>query len=436
MSGDASRGQRLARLLCVIQLIWLPLQGSATQIRGSGYIKQFATAVDPPGVAGAVDKDSPAEGASLSRARLRIVIERGPLSAELAYELAPRIEPAASGAGAATGGLGNALAASLPRPSPLTYRATDLRRRLYPSPGDALASFSLRQNLDRLLVTWSAATFDLYAGRQPIAFGSARIVNPTDILAPFTYEEIDKEERVGVDALRVRFPLGDLSEIDAGYVFGDDFRWSKSAAFLRSRLYMKKTDVSPLLLLFRRHLLIGLDLARAIRGASWWLEAGYVFTDNHGVTVGDGADDYLRLSSGLDYSLSPTLYALLEYHYSEPGSGSTGGYLRRAGRTPFVDGGVYLLGRHYLAPAATWQITPLLAATAQALVNLQDRSSLLGPRLEYGFADDVFLELGAFVGVGKGLTFVTDAAPGAVLYPRSEFGLYPDTFFSSLRLYF
>ena len=106
MSGDARRGQRLARLVCVIQLIWLPLQGSATQIRGSGYIKQFATAVDPPGVAGAVDKDRPAEGASLSRARLRIVIERGPLSAELAYELAPRIEPAASGAGAATGDAG------------------------------------------------------------------------------------------------------------------------------------------------------------------------------------------------------------------------------------------------------------------------------------------------------------------------------------------
>lgn len=424
-SGQHSR----ARLLCLIALIGLPLPGGATEIRGSGYIKYFATAIDPPVVNG---KDGPTEGASLSRARLRLLLERRPISVELAYELASRIEPAGSGA---LGGIGVALAQSLPRPSPLTYRAVDLRRRLYPSPGDAVSSFSLRQNLDRLLVTWSAAAFDVYAGRQPIAFGSARIVNPTDVLAPFTYEELDKEERIGVDSLRLRFPLGDLSELDAGYVFGDDLKWSRSAAFVRSRLYVSTTDVSPLILFFRRHLLIGLDLARAIRGAGWWLETGYVFADDDAYASDAGEGDYLRLSTGLDYSLSPALYGLLEYHYSDAGSGSSGGYLQRGGRTPFVDGGVYLLGRHYLAPAATWQVTPLLVVTGQGLVNLQDRSSLVGPRLEYSFADEVFLELGAFVGIGEGLVSVKDT-PEADLYARSEFGLYPNTFFGSLRLYF
>lgn len=412
-----------ARLLCLIALICLPLPGGATEIRGSGYIKHFATAIDPPGVDG---KDGPTEGASLSRARLRLLLERGPISVELAYELAS--EPGGSG------GIGDALAPSLPRSTPLTYRAVDLRRRLYPSPGDAVSSFSLRQNLDRLLVTWSAAAFDVYAGRQPIAFGSARIVNPTDVLAPFTYEELDKEERIGVDSLRLRFPLGDLSELDAGYVFGDDLRWSRSAAFVRSRLYVSKTDVSPLILFFRRHLLIGLDLARAIRGAGWWLETGYVFADDDAYASDAGEGDYLRLSTGLDYSLSPALYGLLEYHYSDAGSGSSGGYLQRAGRTPFVDGGVYLLGRHYLAPAATWQVTPLLVVTGQGLVNLQDRSSLVGPRLEYSFADEVFLELGAFVGIGEGLVFVKGTPETD--HARSEFGLYSDTFFGSLRLYF
>ena len=73
--------------------------------------------------------------------------------------------------------------------------------------------------------------------------------------------------------------------------------------------------------------------------------------------------------------------------------------------------------------------------TGQGLVNLQDRSSLVGPRLEYSFADEVFLELGAFVGIGEGLVSVKDT-PETDLYARSEFGLYPDTFFGSLRLYF
>ena len=63
-------------------------------------------------------------------------------------------------------------------------------------------------------------------------------------------------------------------------------------------------------------------------------------------------------------------------------------------------------------------------------------AALLGPRLAHSFADEVSLELGAFVGVGDGPTFRTDTDRGTVLYPLSEFGLYPDTFFGSLRLYF
>jgi len=85
------------------------------------------------------------------------------------------------------------------------------------------------QNLDRLYATVAAPHFDLYVGRQAIAWGSARAVNPTDIIAPFLYTEIDTEDRVGVDAARLRIPAGALGEIDAAYVGGEDLEWGQSA---------------------------------------------------------------------------------------------------------------------------------------------------------------------------------------------------------------
>ena len=53
---------------------------------------------------------------------------------------------------------------------------------------------------------------------QAIAWGSAFVINPTDVIAPYVYNALDQEERYGVDALRVRVPTGALSETDLGYV--------------------------------------------------------------------------------------------------------------------------------------------------------------------------------------------------------------------------
>ncbi len=103
------------------------------------------------------------------------------------------------------------------------YRVTDFDSRLYPCENDTAGSFAIFQNLDRLYLGLKADDFDLYIGRQAIAWGSARVINPTDVLVPYKFEELDTEERIGVDALRVRIPLGSLSEFDAGAVFGEDF---------------------------------------------------------------------------------------------------------------------------------------------------------------------------------------------------------------------
>lgn len=99
------------------------------------------------------------------------------------------------------------------------YRAADLNTRMYPKEMAGTESFAVFQNLDRLVLSIATESTDIYIGRQAVAWGSARVINPTDIIAPFALQELDKEERVGVDAVRVRIPWGFMGEVDMGYVF-------------------------------------------------------------------------------------------------------------------------------------------------------------------------------------------------------------------------
>ena len=159
------------------------------------------------------------------------------------------------------------------------YRAFDFDRRLYPESDDPERSFSILHNLDRVEFTIRIGRFDLFAGRQAIAWGSARTINPTDVIAPFGYTHLDIEDQVGVDGIRIRTPLGFMGEVDAGYLSGEDFKFNQSAFFVRVKQYVAHTDATVLIVGFRENVMLGIDLARSIGGAGTWFEGGFIFDD-------------------------------------------------------------------------------------------------------------------------------------------------------------
>ena len=348
---------------------------------------------------------------ALSRLRLRLNVKPSESSYfEVAYELVPGFRD------------GDISSAYVPGPALFSYRAVDLDENIYPPDKNSGSDFVLAQNLDRLLLTLSTSALDISIGRQSIAFGSARVINPTDIIAPFVYNTIAKEELVGADALRVKTPLSEMGELDMGIVFGDDFEPDKSAGFIRLKTYQVQTDIAFMVMVFRKNILVGIDLARSIGGAGAWFEAAQVFAQ------GASGENYLRLSVGADYSFTDGLYTYIEYHYSGAGTGSPENYFNAIAETAFTDGSVYLLGRHYIAPGLTYEITPLLVFSAQALVNVEDWSALGSTGFEYNAAEDVYVNLGAYVGLGQESDDPTR--------PENEFGLYPDVYYTALNFYF
>ncbi|RKZ32794.1 hypothetical protein DRQ33_05275, partial [bacterium] len=155
-------------------------------------------------------------------------------SFNLAYNIsASVIEPSLAGEGLGFG-----------TPTQNKYRFNDIAPKIYSLDKDSAGILQVAQNLDRAYFRVSAKFLDAYIGRQVVAWGSGRMVNPSNVISPFSYDELDKEEYIGVDAVRVRIPVGALSEIDMGYIAGERFRMNNNAFFINTRLYLLQTDVT------------------------------------------------------------------------------------------------------------------------------------------------------------------------------------------------
>jgi len=318
------------------------------------------------------------------------------------------------------------------------YRIFDIEKQ-YGCIGCETVSYAIMQNLDRAYFRASTQVFDLYAGRQPVALGVSRVISPTDVIMPFTFDALDTEERRGVDAFRLRVPLGMMSEIEATYIFGKDAEMENSAAFLKGRFYALETDFAFTLLEYRNTPLLGFDMMRSIGGAGTWLEATYTITMDSDVPR-DPEDEvinksFLRLSAGADYSFSDKTYGFFEYHYNGAGESNPGTYGNNIAKSAYIEGGVYLMGRHYLTSGGMYRLTPLITPFAQAMVNLNDGSFMLSASIDYSIAQDIYLAAGTFTGIGKTEVDSIGVYPISY-YIKSEFGGYPDMYYASVRIYF
>lgn len=399
-------------------IIFLSLPLSAEKLSLSGYFKSFFMAFKmPPVVIAGETINQPAIGAVNNRLRLKLVWKPSQtINFKISYDFSPRVQDR-------TLFLGDIFYQAV---EPGSYRAWDFKERIYPGDNKSIGSFGLFHNLDRCVLTVKTPLADIFIGRQAIAWGSARFVNPTDVIAPFTFNALDTEESRGVDAVRVRVPLGMMAELDAGYVAGNDFEFKRSAFFLRGKMYVLKTDVSIILLGFKENLLLGFDIARSIGGAGFWLEAAYVIPGFFEKDTPADEKDYFRASTGMDYNFNAKLYGFFEYHFNSAGKTDPAHYSEFYTSTAYREGSTYLAARHYLNLGLTYQVTPLIPFTGMLFYNITDGSFNLAPSLEYNIAENIYLSLGAYLGIGK--TMKTT--------PGTEFGSYPDMIYTSFRVYF
>ena len=198
-------------LVLIICLMTIPLMRiTDAEFRVGGYYKNFSTLFNSP------FPEAPMTGIVVNRLRLNLSHAlTDTLSFAFAYDFTPRVQdpllfsesPFAVGVASSH------------------YRVVDFDALIYPNPDAAMGSVGIYHNLDRAAVQFSTDFADFSIGRDAIACGSARIINPTDIIAPYTYDQLDTEDRVGVDAVRVRIPVGVMGEVDTRIHLWQQFRF-------------------------------------------------------------------------------------------------------------------------------------------------------------------------------------------------------------------
>ncbi len=308
------------------------------------------------------------------------------------------------------------------------FRITDIREMIFPSDWNGDENFSVLQNLDRLSISLKTPEAVLTAGRQAIYWGVAKSVSPTDFISPFQYGTLNTEHRTGVDALRSIFPVGMMSELEAGYIFGKNARFADSGYWLRGRFYLFRTDATILGACFRENLMLGGSLNRSLGAGTGWLEIAIVSTDLFSSGEESGKDMFWSLSTGYDRSwMNAALYGYLEYHFNSPGSDSPSDYPDIAASPAWTEGGIYLLGKHYLSPGLSWALSPLISLSATGLVNLTDASAYISLSGEYSFRDDIVFNLG----YSHALEPVTPEDSS-----RTEFASWPGVCLISSEYYF
>ncbi len=325
-------------------------------------------------------------------------------------------------------------------------------------------SFRLTHQLDRLYFFYSFDFADLTVGRQPISMGVGRIFRPADVLAPFSPQELDTEQRRGVDALKIEIPIGDLSEMafiaslqrlypSCPRKADETVKLSKNSTACAKKAQTSDyfDDPSPSFIAKFKTSISKMDL---------FLMAGYLYEDFIGAAgfslaignfafQGSGTYRYPLIESDKkhEYGLFNTMFNVefnqpawklivdFSYFHQNFGSGDPKNYIVLSRDHRYLRGETFLLGTDYLGLAVNWEIHPLLNFRGIALFNILDSSFLFVPIFELSVQKNLYMTLSSYIGIGDAPTSaMKDEQFNIELH--SEFGTVGTLFLLGLRAYY
>lgn len=300
---------------------------------------------------------------------------------------------------------------------------------------------------DRFNMKFTLPAFDLTVGRQAITFGKAYFWNPLDVFLPFGPEQLDRDYKAGVDAVRMDIPFGNFSGLNLIGVFGREVQGPSDPIFNQTTLDADWYGSSLLARVFTTtgNFDLALQLGKIYGGYQLGaattgeyrlmeirLEAAYFEAVNSDPLprpyAGDLFEDHLTFVAGLGRTFANTFVFELEYLYN----GAADPESLEASLLRVENGASLQLSRHLLGVLFKYDIIPIVVGQLVGIYSLSDNSFLVQPALDISVSDEVELILSATLGFGN------RPEQNFFMVPRlrSEFGTYPDTYFAEIKWYF
>ena len=314
-----------------------------------------------------------------------------------------------------------------------TPRFMDMQEELLLSGGQRMA-----HNIDRLVLRLNTQYVMAEVGRMALSWGSGRLWNPTDMWAPFSPTEIDKDEKQGMDLVHVTFNIpkvGDLEGVYAPLSFEDnyDVENEDSSAGGRFRFHVGEYDISMMGGVFGPDAVAGLDFSGYLFDAGFRGEATYTFVDPE-----DEERDFVRAVLSVDYGWAVwgNPYLLVEGYFNGLGEPDPDDYLERledeSVQRQILMGRAFNLGRDYLTVMSSFTPHALVTVALQPIMNLDDRSAFVSFYTKYAVTSyaDLIAGTNLFFG-GENTEF------GGLKIEQFDIDLKnPDRYFLYLKAYF
>ena len=264
-----------------------------------------------------------------------------------------------------------------------------------------------RQRLYRGNVTFSLGDTDLRLGRQRVAWGTGRFWSPLDLLNPLNPIAVEREERLGVDAVLAEHKLGPLSRISAVYAPRHDR--GESSAALNWHFNAAGIDYSLIAGRFRRERVVGADVATQIGTAGVRAELSH--------NQRETGPAYGRAVIAMDYAFPGTLSLSGELYYNGVGATDRASY----DFASLFAGRIQNVGRRYFGGYLGYEITPLVKWTNYLVLNVADRSRFFSPGLTFSLQTNLDLMVGVQIFSGSA---------------GSEYGRFSDVLYLQAQWFF
>ena len=264
-----------------------------------------------------------------------------------------------------------------------------------------------RHRIYRAVVSWSGEDTRISIGRQRIAWGTGRFWSPLDVLNPFDAVRLERDIRPGVDAVLVDRTLGPLGKLDMAYAPATEHADAAAAAYVHGNA--RGTDYSVLVGTFRGERMVGADFSASLGGLGIRGEAT--------ASRPDTGRSFARVLLGADYGFANTLTLTAELYFNGQGSADR----TRYDVAGLFEGRIRSLARRYGAIAASYEMTPLFKVVVYGIVNVDDRSRLIWPGLEYSLASSI--------DIGGGVQYFSGSS-------GSEYGRFRDVRYLQARWFF
>jgi len=273
-------------------------------------------------------------------------------------------------------------------PAALPATALDLTTVLHSSSDTNLAN-----TIDRLSITYSNENLVLKLGRQAITWGSGMVFHPNDIVAPFAPDAIDTAYKPGADMVYAQYLFDNGADIQIIAVprattLAGKISNGASTYALRAQFPLGALDSSVMLARDRGDDIASFGVSGPLGGASW--NAEYV-----GWRLADGTTHPSWL---VNISNFATLGAMNisyygEYFHNGFGVASTVALdsLPASLSKRMSTGQVFLAGQDFMAIGANLQMTPDLTLAPNAIISLNDGSTLASIGVNYTLGDNTNL---------------------------------------------